>query len=918
MTDIKRGVMNKFNRGEVSPAGFAREDVDRIDNSCESMVNFLPQRLGPMKYRPGAGLIDVAVQNDTVLIPFVTEIADPVLIVFEGGANAGFKILRNDALVARAASTTGWQNGLFATGFAAGQWVDADEGLAVSVITGGEAILKGTGTDSAKIFQTSDTTQAAPTGITIKVTQGIVKCQIGTSGVDSANLFEGFLEFGIHELEIDPPSAFTITLSNDNLFRGKVDTCDVITAITTISFEILQALNITFATGDILAKLKGVRAAQSADVMYFASKDVIPFKLIRWGATSFSMVRFVNVDGPYQTINNTSITMNPTAPFDGNITVVSSKQFFDQTATFDFDTGTLLKMAVTGQTVSVQGSADDVATGGVLVFGSGDARQFKFSIVQDVAPTTQWTVHLEKSFDELTWQLLTAYTTVQTDTLNNDLLDGTEIFYRLRIETADSATLTLGIVYDYGTVESQGRCTATSTATSADFEFFVALNVDQTVRDWYIGSWGGKNEYPTAVAFYEGRLWFAGSNKIWASVTDFFNSFDRNLAGASASIQRTIGFGAAEEILWLAPSSRMVLGTAISEIDVKSTTFGEVLTDLNTNLKVGSDQGVAKTPPLVLDQEVIFVQRGGNKLIGIDFNIQAEKHLVEDFNMVNPEVLSAGVERMAFTRNPETRIYLVMTDGTMRVLLRDNTEDVLGWSRITVQKHNGTITVQKNIVDVAVIPGTPEDQVYITTDDGNILKFAKTTEVAGASISKHFDSFQQFVSPGATIQLSTNEFASGETVGVWVDGVDDGDKVVDGSTQITGVTVGTNVTVGYRYTADYKTNKLTSYDDLTVLASRKRILNTGLLMKDYVVGSLTIGPSLTELDALPLLENGQAPVSGDYDFFPFEFSGVSETDPRIHIRAIGPCDILALVFDVKNTTHRTKKAAAATAQQAQA
>ena len=33
-------VYNKFNRGEVDPDAFARDDVTKINNSCELMENF--------------------------------------------------------------------------------------------------------------------------------------------------------------------------------------------------------------------------------------------------------------------------------------------------------------------------------------------------------------------------------------------------------------------------------------------------------------------------------------------------------------------------------------------------------------------------------------------------------------------------------------------------------------------------------------------------------------------------------------------------------------------------------------------------------------------------------------------------------------------------------------------------------------
>jgi hypothetical protein len=128
--------------------------------------------------------------------------------------------------------------------------------------------------------------------------------------------------------------------------------------------------------------------------------------------------------------------------------------------------------------------------------------------------------------------------------------------------------------------------------------------------------------------------------------------------------------------------------------------------------------------------------------------------------------------------------------------------------------------------------------------------------------------------------------------------------------QITGVTgadVATNVTVGYRYESTYLSNKLTDYDNISVVAQRKRIINTGLLMRNYVTGGVTVGYDLNNLVPMPTIEDGKAVVPGteDYDHFPFPYNGTSETDPRIAIKATAPVKIMAYVYDVKDTASKT-------------
>lgn len=933
---IGKGLFNKFNRGEVSKDAFAREDVSRIDNSCEIMENFTPERLGPMSYRPGSEQMDFnpngiqhAIDDETLLVPFATSIKDPAMLIFGTETDApALEFMRANTFefFERVLTTTTWLEGDFGVPLGTG-WTDDDVGGAVSNIAINRLTMTGTGTDEAKVHQTSSTTEAdTPHGFLFVVDKGQVLCQIGSGGVDSADLFEAFLEIGYHHIEIDSGSSdITVTLSNSNLRAGRMLMAEL-QGNTTMKTDLEDALRVEIISSstDAIEILRTLRWAQSADVMYFCGgRDTIagqegwlPFEVRRYNATSFSVQRFVNVFGPFETINIGNTTMEPIGTIDGNMTVQPSRPYFEASepafgfGNNDYGFGTLLKIAVNGQIQSVSGIGVNTATAAIFVFGTGDSRNFDISVTQTGGYTE---IQLQKSFDEITFQTVPGetYTAGTTFTKTfNDGLDGAEIFYRLQLTVPGPvATLTMQLDYAYGTLESQGRIVENDTNTLVEVEWYVAFNGPISVEypDWFVGSWGGKRGMPTAVALHEGRLWFAGGSQVWGSESDFFESFDRLIEGASASIKKTIGFGAAERIHWLASSSRLVAATAISEIDVRSSTFGEILTPENTNLKAGSDLGTADIVPIVLDNEILFVQRGGKKMIGIDFSLNAEKHAIEDFNMLNQTILrdGNGVVQIVFARNPETRVYVVMNDGTMRILLRDITEGILGWSRITLRDEAG---VQDSVVSCGVLPGEDEDEVWITTASSKVLRFAPFNLAEGALDSRHYDSFQYFAAPGSTT-LTLHSLPNGDTVAAWVDGIDVGEFVISGG-QITGVTgadVAANVTVGYRYEAEYLSNKLTDFANIAVVAQRKRIVNTGLLMRNYVTGGVTVGFDLANLDEMPTIEDGAAVVAGteEYDHFPFPYNGTSETDPRIAIKAIRPVKILAYVYDVKDTASKS-------------
>lgn len=378
---------------------------------------------------------------------------------------------------------------------------------------------------------------------------------------------------------------------------------------------------------------------------------------------------------------------------------------------------------------------------------------------------------------------------------------------------------------------------------------------------------------------------------LWGSVSDAYASFGDDVEGDSAPIRRTIGFGPVDRVEWITPSSRLIMGLASDEIAVRSSSFGEVLTQLNVNLKSNSSQGSAAVEPVKVDDSILFVQRGRNKLIKADYVVDQDAHGNSDMMTLHPEICRPGIVRMAVTRNPETRVYIVLSNGEMRVHLMDPAEDVVAWSRITLP--GGLVR------DVAVIPGDDEDIVYVVVQraGGTFLeRFYPTRDY----VAHHFDRSVDFANPGTTLTGLTHMVSS--TVGIWANGRDRGTAVVSGAGTVTIPSGLTNVTVGLRYNARYKSAKVSRYIDASVIGRRKRVVDVHMAVKDYLPSAMSLGASFSQLDPVPTVEFGK-PIDPDemildYDEVPFSFEGDNEVDSRICIQASGPCTIMALSYGV--------------------
>jgi hypothetical protein len=870
---VKEGVIRTFNRGEVDQRALARTEVKRVEESAALMQNFIPSRLGNMQYRPGFGyLFPLTGANAHYLVPFVSSVTDTALIDIY---YAHIYLIVNDVLMSATSTVDTITNGTFAAGITG--WTDASGGTATTSwhSKNHTLVLTGDGSSSAVSYQTvtiTDTGQAHTLYFTVAKTPVTVK--LGTTGASSYDLFKGVLKPGKHFLTITPSANLTITFENSKKYSAEID--DVSFKSGTID---LHATN--------LYPTSSIRYVQSIDVMFIADTDSKPYCIEHRGDKSWSLVDFRYEDGPFETVNNTTTSMTPSG-LSGDISLTSSSDFFTTS-----HLGALFKLVSSGQKVTASVSVDTGAgTNSIEVTGVSSSRAFTIIANGFVSGT----VTLQRSVDGTSWDDVQSYTMYQNRSYN-DGFDNSIFYYRLYVKPGDNAatdTLILSLEIASGSITGICRVTKYATTKIVFAQVLQEFGATDATLDWYEGSWSAEQGYPNAVELAEGRLLFSRGDKTWASVSDAYYSFDSSIVGDSASFMRTAQTGPGNAVKWIKDGDEVIIGSIGSEIALRTTTSGGILTASTAKMKTGSTQGSADVDPVNVDGQIYFVQRSGIKLYSVKSNIIEGRLVALDNTILNQTICSAGIKRIAVSRQPETRIWVVLNDGTAAVYTVDDSEDVAGWARITT-----TNTIE----DVVVLPGTDEDNVYFVIAKGTtryLHKMAQFQNCVGGTTSETKDSYLSLTSPGTTFSVAAI-VANGETVGVWADGQDRGTYTV-ASGQITVATAWTNVIVGQVYTADYTSSKLSGYDTKTVLSRLKRIFDVGLVLMNYWPGSLLVGPETSLLKPLPAIEGGTtvdttATIS-DYSNYPFEFDGEDESDPRIYLRATGPVTVLAITFGV--------------------
>lgn len=868
--------MLTFNRGIVSPLALGRTDIKRVAMSAQEQTNFVPRVLGPMSLRPGFQYLGNSKSNNQAFyIPFIFATDDVAIIELTDGF---MRVRVDEALVTRPSVSSAVANGTFDTNLTS--WTDSDEGGATSAwLTGGYMSLLGTGTAAAIREQTvtvSAPDQNVQHALDISVTQGECILRVGSTSGGQEYITETTLRPGLHSLAFTPTGASVfIRLMSRLSYATLVDSC-----------VIASAGVMAIATPWVTDNLRKIRARQSGDVIFVACRNVQQKRIERRGINSWSVVDYVANLGPFRVGNITPVTLVPSA-LTGTITLTASAAMFRST-----NVGGLFAVDSTGQTVTRSIGAADLYSDPIRVSGIGAGRSFGITI------TGTWsaTITLQRSVGAPgAWVDVTSYV-ASTSTSISDGLDNQIIFYRIGIKPAGytSGTATVLLAYAAGSIRGIARVTEFTSETVVTAVVVKDFGALTATSDWLEGAWSTRRGFPSAVEIYEGRVWWAGADKINGSVSDDFANYDDSVTGDSGPISRSIGTGPVDTINWMLESQQLLVGAQGAELISRSTSLGEPLTPTNFNLKRATSRGSLGVDAVNVDTSGIFVDRSGSRAYELQYDNVGATYAPLDLTAIVPEICKPGVVRIAVQRRADTRLHFVRSDGKVALLVFDKNEDVKAWI---------PIETDGEVEDAFVLPGTEEDKVYYSvkrTINGSTVRFlerwALESECIGGTTNKQADAFIAF-SGSPTTTITGLDHLEGESVVCWADAKDKGTFTVSGGMITLTGSVSAGV-VGLTYRARFRSVKM------RYLTKNKKLEMVGVVLLNTHHRGITFGQDFEHMEPLPYTEDGEVVdpdyVWEDYEFDPASADGTYTAGARLCLEANAPrpCTVAAAVVNV--------------------
>lgn len=879
-----------FNRGRISKLALARTDFKRTALSAEVQTNWMPRTLGSMMLRPGLGYTGNTRNNlASKTLPFIFARDDTARLEMTDGT---MRVWANDSLVTRSAVTTAITNGNFDSDLSG--WTDQDAGTAVSVwAAGGFLALSGTVNAAAKRRQQVSCSGAnigVRHALDIAIERGPVLIRVGSAAGDDSYITETTLQTGSHSLAFTPTGDFWIDLFGFN------EPVALVSSIVVASSGVMEV-----ATPWPADKLSSLRWDQSGDVVFVACKGIRQRRIERRAVDSWSVVTYQSDDGPFRIQNVGPITITP-SDVSGDVTLTASAALFRAT-----QVGTLFRLQQQGQSADVELTGANQFSDPIRVVGVDGTRVFAVIIdgIFAATITLQYSVGVVGDWVDAPAGSYTAPSALSYD----DTLDNQIIYYRIGVKGGDytSGTANATLSYSSGTQTGIARVTGYTSPTAVSAAVLRPFGGATATSDWWESYWSDYRGFPSAVALHEGRMWWAGRDRVWGSVSDAFATFDDETVGDSGPISRSIGSGPVDNINWLFSAQRLLLGADGDIWSARSSSFDEPLTPTNFNLKSISNQGAANVDAVRIDTSGVFVQRSDMRVYQASYDSGVYDYAATELTSHVPEMGEPGIVRVAAQRQPETRAHFIRNDGTVACMILDRQEEINCWV------DNETPEASGFVEDVCVLPGSGEDQVYYTVRrviNGATVRFhekwAKEIECVGGTLNKQADAFVSAGGSGATI--GNLGHLEGETVVCWADGVDKGSYTVSGGSIPVAYIAG--YVVGLPYTARYKSTKLaygTEQSGVSALCQKKRISQLGIIASNLHALGLRYGPDFDTLDDMPASEKYAAvdadTIWADYDEEMFSFPGEWDTDSRLCLEASAPRPATVLACVIGLETH---------------
>jgi hypothetical protein len=207
---------------------------------------------------------------------------------------------------------------------------------------------------------------------------------------------------------------------------------------------------------------------------------------------------------------------------------------------------------------------------------------------------------------------------------------------------------------------------------------------------WAEGAWSEYRGWPNSVAISpEDRLCFGGSASyplnVWCSKIADYQEFELGDKDNDPLTFTLTGQGQQNEIQWMISKGGLIMGTAGGLHRLSSSAEGDPITPTNVKADVQGTIGSASIGAMVVNDAVLFVQRGGRKVQELMFNFDFAEYEPTDLTVYSEHITDSGVTDWAFQKSHDPILWCVKTDGTIAIMSYDRVHKVFAWADVITE-----------------------------------------------------------------------------------------------------------------------------------------------------------------------------------------------------------------------------------------
>lgn len=657
---------------------------------------------------------------------------------------------------------------------------------------------------------------------------------------------------------------------------------------------------------------------QSGDVLYLTLAGYPPKKLSRVGNTNWTLTDYSPSNGPFKELNIdkaitvTGVTYNATITGAANngsglirLTVGSTTGLTTgQTVRVALVTGTTeangfwTVTVVDGTKIDLQGSTftNAYSSGGEIrvrgdvgntvtltassaIFEAGHADSLFYLELSDFSDSPPWEVAKPISFTQRRRSDGKTYEAASTGVTGSSKPIHTEGQQYDGFDDTSTVGTTEGVLWQYNDSGSGViRITSVSSSTVVVGEITQAIPYEFTISSkptyrWAHSAWSDVEGYPTKVAFFRERLFFAKSYTIYGSVAGDFENMAAKEQGevlADSAIIFPVLSDQVNEVQWMTPTQGgLLVGTEGAEFVVGSSSNGEPFGATNIDIDPQTGFGSRGVTPVRVANSILFVQRSGRKLYETTYNNTFESYEANDCTVIAEHITRTGIVDMAYQQDPYTMVWVALADGGLRGLTLQAGQRVKAW-----QKHPlGGNGKAESVVSIPSPDGNRDDVWLIVkrTINGSTKRYVgylnKEHEV-GDDIKDAFylDCGLTYEGVAATT-ISGLSHLEGETVDILADGATHPQRTVS-SGSVTLQRAASKVQIGYACPAVLQTMRINAgAADGTAQGKTKRITKANF--RFYETVGAKIGADENNLDEIQFrspsnaMDTALQPFTGD-------------------------------------------------------